>query len=465
MVLLKHKIGHVIKEEFILTYALIKWLIMAVLSGALVGAMTAFFIDNLEFAIDFVKNLPVHSVYLLLPLGIIVTTLSIRYFAPEARGHGTEKVIEAIHKRAGRIDIKVIPIKLVTTIITLAVGGSAGKEGPAAQIGAGLTSSLADFMGFNETDRKKLVICGISAGFSAVFGTPIAGAVFGLEVLYIGKMYYDVMLPSFISGVVSYHVAENLGMTYYSLPETIIPSLSAPSFMWLIIAGVFFGMISFMHIEILRFFEFLFNRMKAGLVFKALVGSVTILGLTLFLGNRYLGLGGETIDAALTGNAVPFWSFFWKSIFTSITLSCGGSGGIVTPVFFIGATSGITFASIFGLNPLLYGPLGFVSVLSGCANTPIAATIMAIELFGGKIAAMAAISCITSFFVCGHRSVYPSQVLARPKSPVIELTGEDPVECSSSRPNLIGLRFFQIIRDFPEIVQRLKNEWEGKKKT
>ena len=464
MVLLKHKIGHVMKEEFILTYALVKWLIMAVVAGALVGTMTTFFIDNLEFAIDFVKNLPAHSVYLLLPIGIIVTTLSIRYFAPEARGHGTEKVIEAIHKRAGRIDIKVIPVKLVTTIITLAVGGSAGKEGPAAQIGAGLTSSLADFMGFNETDRKKLVICGISAGFSAVFGTPIAGAVFGLEVLYIGQMYYDVMLPSFISGVVSYHVAEKLGMTYYSLPETIIPSLSAPSFMWLIIAGVFFGMVSFMHIEILRFFEFLFKRMKAGLVSKALVGSITILSLTLFLGNRYLGLGGETIDAALTGSTVPFWSFFWKSIFTSITLSCGGSGGIVTPVFFIGATSGITFASIFGLSPLLYGPLGFVSVLSGCANTPIAATIMAIELFGGKIAAMAAISCITSFFVCGHRSVYPSQVLARPKSPVIELAGEEPVESSSSKLNLIGLRFFQIIRDFPQIVQRLKNEWDGKEK-
>lgn len=436
---------------------------MAVISGAIVGSMTAFFIQNLEFAIDFVKDLPANSVYILLPLGIVVTTLSIRYLAPDARGHGTEKVIEAIHQQAGRIDIKVIPVKLVTTIITLAVGGSAGKEGPAAQIGAGLTSSIADFMGFNDIDRKKLVVCGISAGFSAVFGTPIAGAIFGLEVLYIGQMYYDVMLPSFVSGVVSYQVAQKLGMTYYSLPETIIPALSAPSFMWLVLAGIFFGMVSFMHIEILRFFEYLFKRLKAGLVAKALVGSVAILGLTIFVGTRYLGLGGETIDAAIMGKNVPFWSFFWKSIFTSITLSCGGSGGIVTPVFFIGATSGITFARIFGLNPLLYGPLGFVAVLSGCANTPIAATIMAIELFGGKMAVIAAIACITSFFVCGHRSVYPSQVLARPKSPVIELLGQEPVERSSSRPNLLGLRFFQILRDFPKLVQGLKDKWNEKR--
>lgn len=462
MVELKQRIGHIIKEEFILTYALVKWLVMAIIAGASVGAITAFFIQNLEFAIQYVQDLPPSSIFILLPLGIVVTTLGIKYFAPDARGHGTEKVIEAIHQRSGRIDIRVIPVKLITTIITLAVGGSAGKEGPAAQIGAGITSSLAEHLKFNECDRQKLVVCGISAGFSAVFGTPIAGAIFGLEVLYIGQMYYDVMLPSFISGVISYQVAEKLGMTYYSLPASLIPDLSFPCFMSIVGGGVFFGIVALMHIEILKFFEALFKKMKANLVSKALAGSAAILVLTLFLGRRYLGLGGETISAAIAGQDVPFWAFFWKSVFTSITLSCGGSGGIVTPVFFIGAASGITFAKIFGLSTMLYGPLGFVGVLSACANTPIAATIMAIELFGGKIAVIAAITCITSFFVCGHRSVYPSQVLARPKSPVIKIAGHETVENGSSSPRIFELKIFQFIENLPEMISKFKAEWQKK---
>lgn len=455
---MRQNISKIIEEEFILTYALVKWLIMAVIAGASVGAVTAFFVENLEFAIRYVSGLPHFYIYILLPLGIIVTTLSIKFLAPDARGHGTEKVIEAIHKRSGKIDIKVIPVKLITTIITIAAGGSAGKEGPAAQIGAGISSCIADLLKFSDFDRKKLVVCGISAGFAAVFGTPIAGAIFGLEVLYIGQMYYDVMLPSFISGVVSFHVAESLGMTYYSLPETAIPAFTFPSFMWLILAGVFFGMVGFMHVEMMQFFDYVFNRMKTGLIGKALVGAAVILFLCLFLGDDYLRLGMGTINAAITGHDVPFWSFFWKSVFTSITLSCGGSGGVVTPIFFIGATSGITFAKIFSLNPLLYGPIGFVAVLSACANTPIAATIMAVELFGGKMSVVAAIACITAFFVCGHRSVYPSQVLARPKSPVIGLTAQEAVEDSAFQPHIYDLRLWQLLEKATRYLRRFQRK-------
>lgn len=423
--------------------------------------MTAFFILSLEASIHYVSMLPEKAYFILLPIGLVVSTLSIYFFAPDARGHGTEKVIAAIHEKSGWIDIKVIPVKLVTTIITLASGGSAGKEGPAAQIGAGLTSVFAQTLRFNKVDREKLVVCGISAGFAAVFGTPIAGAIFGLEVLYIGQMFYDVMLPSLISGVVSYQVAKHIGLSYFCFSLSCIPeSFTMPSFLILIAAGVFFGMVALTHIEVLTLTEKLFHKLKMNLMSKALLGGVLILGLTLFIGTDYLGLGSNVIFSAIKGNDVPMFAFLWKSLITSITLSCGGSGGIVTPIFFIGATSGITFANLFGLNPLLYGPLGFIAVLAACANTPVAATIMAIEIFGGDMAAIAAITSITAFFVSGHRSVYPSQVLARPKSPVIKFEHQVPIERARLDLHIWELKIFSLWKKIALMVRR--SDWGNK---
>lgn len=409
----------VVWEEAILLYAFVKWLALAGAAGALVGAVSTFFIKSLEWGIAGGHSLPPASRFFVLPLGIVASTLIIKYLAPDARGHGTEKVIEAVHERSGRIAVKVIPIKLITTIITISSGGSAGKEGPAAQIGAGLTSTMATAMGFSDVDRKKLVICGISAGFAAVFGTPVAGAVFGLEVLYIGQVFYDVLFPSLVSGLVSYKVASALGLSYGSFFLGELPALSTELMLWLVPAGCFFGLVAFAHIEIMGFFERFFSRVKLGVVGKALLGSAALLALGVVAGEGYFGLGTDLLDGAMGGQGVSSAAFLWKSVFTAITLSCGGSGGVVTPIFFIGATSGLTFASFFDLSGALFAPLGFAAVLSGCANAPISATIMAMELFGAGIGPLAAVVSGAAFFIVGHRSVYPSQRLARSKSPLI----------------------------------------------
>jgi H+/Cl- antiporter ClcA len=340
----------------------------------------------------------------------------VQYLAPDAKGHGTEKVIEAIHQRAGMIKPLVVPVKLLATVVTLASGGSAGKEGPCAQIGGGISSILAGLFRFDKTDRKKLVICGVSAGFSTVFGTPVAGALFGVEVLAIGQLQYVVLFPSFVAGIVGYQVSTAFGTTYFHHPINFVPAFSELFFFKVVLGGVAFGLVSFVFIELINLTERLSERIHWWPPLKGLLGGALLLT-TLLLSDRYLGLGLTTVEAMLNGKGVAEgYDPFIKMAATAITLSFGGSGGIVTPIFFIGATSGSFLAWVFGLDPATGAALGMVGTLAGCANTPISASVMAIELFGATLSPYAAVTAIVGFLMVGHRSVYPSQILAVTKS-------------------------------------------------
>lgn len=395
--------------------SIIKWVFLASLVGIVVGLATTAFLAALDKATGLTAG---HTYYyLMLPAAFLVSTLTIKYLAPEAKGHGTEKVIEAIHQRSGRINPLVVPIKLVSTVITIAAGGSAGKEGPCAQIGAGLSSLLADLFRFNDSDRKKLVICGISAGFSTVFGTPIAGAIFGVEVLFIGSLLYEVLLPSFVAGIVGYQVSSAFGVTYFQEPLNFIPYFTSVYFIRVCLAGVFFGICALLFVELLRFAEWLRKKIPWNEAARAVLGGATLVILTLLFSTRYLGLGLPTIQAALEGREVPLPAFLLKMLFTAVTLTFGGSGGIVTPIFFIGATAGTAFASVFGMSPYVFSAIGMVSLLAGAAKTPISASIMAIEIFGPQIGPYAAVACVISFLMSGYRSVYPSQILFVEHSP------------------------------------------------
>ena len=405
-------------EETILFISVAKWVVLATGVGTLIGAVTAFFLRLLVWGTALGQKHP--YTFLLLPLALFLSALLIK-LAPDAEGHGTEKVIEAVHKHGGRIKAAVVPIKLVATLVTLCVGGSAGKEGPCAQIGAGISSSVADLLRFDEHDRKKLVICGISAGFASVFGTPIAGSIFGVEVLFVGTILYDVLLPSFIAGVTSYQVSSALGIHYFYHPVNLLPNFSEAFFLKVILAGVFFGLCSMMLIETLKIGEKLSARFRIWAPYKGLIGGTALVLLALVFSNQYLGLGLETIETCLRGEHVSWYATFLKPVFTSITLNFGGSGGIVTPIFFVGATSGVLYATLMGLNTATFAAIGFTSVLAGAANTPIAASILAVELFGPVVAPYATVACVISFLMTGHRSVYHSQVLSMRKSESIQV--------------------------------------------
>jgi H+/Cl- antiporter ClcA len=401
-------------ESSVLFISIVKWLFLASCAGILVGLSTTVFLKALGFSIAAASGYQYY--YLLLPAALFLTALIVKYLAPDAEGHGTEKIIEAVHQRSGRIRLMVVPVKLVATIITIACGGSAGKEGPAAQIGAAVSSAFSGLLRFSDSDRKKLVICGISAGFATVFGTPIAGAIFGVEVLFVGGMLYEVLLPSFVAGIVAFQVSSALGITYFHEPVQFVPQFSSLFFLKVCAAGIFFGLCSLLLIELLRFFERMSHRLKIWPPLKGLLGGSLLVLLTFLFSTRYLGLGLETIKDALEGGAIPGGAFLLKIVFTAITLGFGGSGGIITPIFFVGATAGNLFGSVLGFDVAVFSAIGMIALLAGAANTPISASIMAIELFGPAIGPYAAVACVISFLMTGHRSVYPSQVLSLTKS-------------------------------------------------
>ena len=444
-----------------------KWLILSSLIGIIIGTSVTIFLKALQLSEKSQSFLPFPHYYLL-PFGLLLTVWIVKRFAPDAKGHGTEKVIEAVHKKDGKIKLAVIPIKLLATIITIFSGGSAGKEGPGAQIGAGMASATSELFHFNKKDRKKLVICGIGAGFATVFGTPIAGAIFGLEVLVVGIIRYDVLLPSFIAGFSAYTTAQFLGIEYTYFNINFIQPIDLNLFLifQVIIAGIFFGLISDMTITSLKKVSQLITKIPLNIYIKAFSSGLFLVVLSLFVGDQYFGLGLNTIDNVLQSNAalsdqIPWYSFLLKTIFTALTLGSGGSGGIVTPIFYIGATSGHWFGTFIDGNLPFFAALGFVSVLAGTANAPLAATVMAMELFGLDIAHYAAISIVISFIISGHRSVFPSQILAMKKSDFLKINPGEDIGHSTIDVEDDSMKQFYAIR---ERIQRKRKERNEKKK-
>ena len=403
-----------ITEESILLVSIFKWFVVSSLVGTVVGLSTSMFLLSLKWSSLRLGEHPYY--FLLLPLALALSSYITKSLAPEAEGHGTEKVIEAVHRHDGYIKPIVVPIKLITTVITLACGGSAGKEGPCAQIGGGLASIIGNLLHFDNADRKKLVICGISAGFASVFGTPIAGAIFGIEVLFIGGIMYDVLLPTFIAGVMGYQVSAALGISYFYHQIDFVPAFTELFFIKVMFAGILFGICSLLLVETLNLFQRLSDKIPWWAPFKGLLGGTVLILLTIMLSTGYLGLGLDTIEASLAGAKIVWYAFAAKIIFTCITLTFGGSGGMVTPIFFIGSTFGSLLAVLLGVDSATFAAIGMVALLAGAANTPIAASILAVELFGPRIAPYAAVACVASFLMTGHRSVYPSQIFAIMKS-------------------------------------------------
>lgn len=405
-------------EHTALLISTLKWALLGAVAGLCVGLGTKAFLWSLRASGEIVRGIRMGPLpyYFLLPLALPACVWLIRRFAPTAKGHGTEAVIAAVHQRSGRIDWQVAPVKLLATVLTLAFGGSVGKEGPCAQIGGSIASAFADLLRLNDEDRRRLVICGIGGGFAAVFGTPISGTLFGIEVLYLGRIEYPVLFPCLVSGIVAHLVCGvrppvpvlHASLASFGRAEIVALSIGF---------GAVFGIAALVLIETMRGVEKGLKHFAQHPYLVAASGGVFLAGLYRLTGARYAGLGTETIEAALSGAAhIALLAFLWKIVATAVTLETGGSGGIVTPLFFIGSTCGAALARVFHLPVGAFAAFGFVGMVAAAANTPIAAAVMGIELLPGDLGVYAALAAGTAFLLVGHRSVYASQKIGLSKS-------------------------------------------------
>ena len=406
-----------LSEEFTLFIHVAKWLLLAATVGILVGLTSTGFVRFLNFVINMVHGAP--WAYWLLPLGLALSAWLTSALVPEAGGQGVERVIRAIHLHSGKMRWQIIPAKIIATILTIGTGGSAGNVGPCVQIGSGLSSFLADTLQFDSYDRKTLVICGLSAGFASILGTPLAGALFGIEALFVGSLAYQVLFPSVVAALVGYLTASFLGMPDMNFVASSFPIFDPSLLMLSLVGGVVFGIVSMVFVECLNGGKRLMYYFPASPPLHGAIGGSLLLGIAWLASPEVLGLGEETIQRALDGGPIVWALILGKILTTALTLNMGGSGGIILPICFVGATSGSALGWILGQDPSLFAALGLAGLLAGAINTPITAVLLGLELFGMASGPYLFLSCTIAFLLSGHRSAIPTQLLQFTKAPAL----------------------------------------------
>ena len=407
-------------QYFILKY-IIRWFCYVVPVAMVVGSLVALFLWLLDMATTFRW----HNGWLLYFLPVVgIAIVTLYKFKGKNAEAGNNLVMDEIHKPGGGIPFRMAPFVLITTVTTHLFGGSAGREGTAVQIGGSVANYFGRKMRLKDEDLRILLMTGIAAGFGAVFGTPIAGTIFALEVLAIGRIKYDALLPCFFAAVLADIVCSLYGIhhTHYQIDfheqaSSAIFKFDYKILIWVTISAVVFGLVSNLFSELSHTVKSLLHKYIKWKYAIPAVGGVAIIALTFLLGTTdYLGLGvttqngtGNSLVNAFKPGGVDTFSWLWKIIFTVITLSTGFKGGEVTPLFFIGATLGNIIAMHTGMPVDLFAALGFIAVFAGATNTPLACTLMGVELFGAEHVLYFALACFIAYYFSGHSGIYTSQ--------------------------------------------------------
>lgn len=392
-------------------YTFARWGVLSLAAGLVVGGFSSLFARCLHFVTDFRTS---HTFMILfLPLAGLLIVFLYHIFQYK-NDKGTNMVLSMIHAET-ELPFKMAPLIFISTLITHLFGGSAGREGAALQLGGSIGNQLGRWFRLSEQDRRILVMCGMSAAFSAIFGTPIAAVVFSMEIVSVGVMYYAALVPCVFSSLIASKVAGHMGIGPNVFHLSDIPDFHLiPSIQIILLAMLCAGLSVLFCIILHSLGDFYRSKLKNPYI-RIVCSSLVIILLTILLHTSdYMGAGVPVIARAIEGTVRPD-AFFWKIVFTALTLEAGFKGGEIVPSFFVGATFGCLFGQLIGLSPSLCAAVGMVSVFCGVTNCPISSLLIAFELFGYVAVPYFMIAISVSYLLSGYYGLYHDQTIVYSK--------------------------------------------------
>lgn len=388
-----------------------KWIALAILTGLVVGGTSSVFAGCIR-AVTKIRNEHLW-IFLLLPIvGLVIVFM---YQKLDKYDGGTNQVLSTIRSKDD-VPLKSAPLIFVSTLLTHLAGGSAGREGAAIQFGGSIGNQLGRVLHLDEFDHHVIVMCGMSAAFAAVFGTPMAAAVFAMEVVSVGVMYYAALLPCVIASIIASEFAAGIGIHPELFHVTNIPKLTVVSGIKMGIIAAGCGLISILFCIALKMAAQTYKKYLKNPYIRVFVAGLLVVAITFLLGTKdYMGAGNELIARAIEkGEARPL-DFFFKIILTAITMRAGYRGGEIVPAFCVGATFGCVMAQLIGFSPALSAAAGMVAVFCGVTNCPITSMLIAFELFGFSGVSYYLIAISISYALSGYYSLYKDQTIVYSK--------------------------------------------------
>lgn len=386
--------------------SIIKWVILSVISGFIIGAAGTAFSLSMSFVTSFRLAHP-WMIYLL-PIGGLVI-VGCYHLLKSEKNAGTNLVLSAIHS-GDTLPVRTAPLIFISTIITHAFGGSAGREGAALQLGGSLGRGIGTLLKLDEKDTGIMIMCGMSAAFSALFGTPVAAAVFAMEVISVGIMHYAALVPCVIAALTAQGVASMAGIRPESFVIAEVPAFTPLSAVKISFLAILCALVSILFCVTLHKTEHLYKKYLKNPYVRVFVGGCIVIILTMLVGNQtYNGAGMDFIERCMEEAAVRPEAFLLKIIFTAATLCAGFKGGEIVPSFFTGAAFGCLFGSMIGFSPTLCTAVGMIAVFCGVTNCPISSLLISFELFGYAGVPYFLLAIAFSYVVSGYFGLYHSQ--------------------------------------------------------
>lgn len=383
----------------------IKWSALALAIGSVAGAAGTIFSMGVSWATGFRLSHP--SMLFFLPVSGLLIVWMYHSFHEEGN-RGTNMVIDAISSNE-RVTPATGPLIFFSTILTHLGGGSSGREGAALQLGGSIGNSFGEWFKLDERDKKIAIMCGMSAVFSALFGTPVAAASFSLEVVSIGVLYYAALVPCVFSSFLAVGIARAAGLEGEHFPVEMIPVLDLKAVGLLVLLGILCAAVSILFCVLLHTAEHAYRKYFPDARVRILAGSFLFIALTLLSGTRdYCGSSMGLIESSIEGSA-RYEAFLMKMLFTAVALGAGFKGGEIVPTLCVGAALGCAFGEITGFAPSLCAACGMAALFAGVTNCPITSLVIALELFGYEGMEYFSIIIAVAFALSGYYGLYASQ--------------------------------------------------------